>query len=73
MFLGEAGEGVEDGAGGPRGLRLLPPRAFELVGEKRVGEAEEVGDGIDDEEGEVGDGGEGGVEAVQWGGLRAED
>ena len=35
------------------------------VGEVAVGEAVEVGDGVDDEEGEVGDGGAGGVELLE--------
>jgi hypothetical protein len=60
VFFGEVGEGAEDGAGGP-GIGSL---GFG-VGEVAVGEAEVVGDGVDDEEGEVGDGAAGGVELLK--------
>ena len=55
VFFGEVGEGVEYGAG-------------RMIGWKEaVGEAEVVGDGVDDEEFEIGDGGEDLVELVEWG------
>ena len=63
VFFGEVGEGAEDGARDP-GIGSL---GF-WGGEVAVGEAEVVGDGVDDEEGEVGDGTAGGVVLLQWGG-----
>ena len=64
VFFGEVGECVEDGAGGGGGVGMLR--------EEAVGWAEEVGDGVDVEEGEVGDGGEEYVEAVDGGIVSAE-
>ena len=56
-IAGEIGEGVECGA-----------RAGLVVGKLFVGEAEVVGDGVDDEECEVGDGLEGESELLERGG-----
>ncbi len=61
VFFGEVGEGVEGGAWGAR--ELVPGLGVEGF----VGEAEVVGDGVDDEECEVGDGRAGGVEGRRGG------